>query len=57
MSLKEQLERIIALEQARESSHHTRPDQAGGEDGQGLFAPLMSALRELRASLDRRPKA
>jgi hypothetical protein len=56
MWLKDELERIIALEEASKAPKEDNPDSQQ-DSGQGLFAPLMAALRDLRASLDRRPRA
>lgn len=56
MSLKDELEKIIAQEQA-ELAEEGLEGRSRGEDSPRLLAPLVAAFRGLKASMERRPRA
>jgi hypothetical protein len=55
MSLKDELERIIALEEA-EAAQEDQAQPEAYDEGKGVFAPLVAAMRELKARIDQRPR-
>jgi hypothetical protein len=55
MSLKDELERIIALEEI-EAASQDQAQPAQDDEGKSMFAPLVAAMRELKAMIDQRPR-